>query len=148
MGVNALQYMRLKDCCYGKLVYLIKNGYISCSEEVAKMIYINAAIKTKSDILVQNEFIEEAQVIRWVDVQSGKKRLMTKKEMNKMLGRGRSMDLMDPCSMRMYPLLDIPDGYELENSRIKEEQYQEDLNSGARVNIYDDTQFGISYGGF
>lgn len=148
IGVNALQYVKLKDCCYGKLVWLIKNNGISVSDDVANNRYINVAEKTKSDITVQNEFIEEARVIRWVDAPNGKKRLMSKKEMNKELGRGRSMDLMDPCSMRMYPLLDIPDGYELENSRIKEEQYQEDMNSGARVNIYDDTQFGISYGGF
>lgn len=148
IGVNALQYVKLKDCCYGKLVWLIKNNGISVSDDVANNRYINVAEKTKSDITVQNEFIEEARVIRWVDAPNGKKRLMSKKEMNKELGRGRSMDLMDPCSMRMYPLLDIPDGYELENSRVKEEQYQEELNSGARVNIYDDTQFGISYGGF
>lgn len=145
-GVNALQYMRLKDCCYGKLVWLIKHGYISCSSDVAKRKYINVAIKTKSDILVQDEFIEEARVIRWVDVQSGKKRLMTKKEMNQKLGRGRSMDLMDPCSMRMYPLLNIPDGYELENSRREYEQYKNDVDTGTRVDIFDDSQFGIHYG--
>lgn len=146
MGVNALQYMKLKDCCYGKLIYLIKNGLISCSEEVAKRIYINAAEKTKSGTLVQDEFCEEARVIRYVDVQSGKKRLMTKKEMNKLLGRGRSMDLMDPCAMRMFPLLSIPDGYELENTRAEYERYQEDVDDGSRVDIYDDTQFGVSYG--
>lgn len=146
MGVNALQYVKLKDCCYGKLIYLIKNGYISCSEEVARKLYTNVAEKRKSDITVREEFIEEARVIRYVDAQSGKKRLMTKKEMNKLLGRGRSMDLMDPCSMRMYPLLDIPDGYELENSRKDMEDYQDEIDRGNRIDIYDDTQFGISYG--
>ena len=145
-GVNALQYMKLKDCCYGKLVWLIKNNCISCSEEVAKKMYVNVASKTTSDITVQNEFVEEARVIKWVDVQSGKKRLMTKKEMNKALGRGRSMDLMDPCSMRMYPLLNIPDGYELENTRAEYDRYQEDVDRGNRVDIYDDTNFGVSYG--
>ena len=145
-GVNALQYMKLKDCCYGKLVWLIKNNYISCSEEVAKKMYVNVASKTTSDITVQNEFVEEARVIKWVDVQSGKKRLMTKKEMNKALGRGRSMDLMDPCSMRMYPLLNIPNGCELENTRAEYDRYREDVDRGNRVDIYDDTNFGVSYG--
>ena len=146
MGVNALQYMKLKDCCYGKLVYLIKNNLISCSEEVAKKIYINVAAKTKSNSTVQDEFCQEARVIRFVDVQSGKKRLMSKKEMNQKLGLGRSMDLMDPCAMRMLPLLSIPDGYELENTRAEYERYQEDVDDGSRVDIYDDTQFGVSYG--
>lgn len=146
VGVDALQYWKLKDCCYGRLIYLIKNHLISCSEEVAKRIYINAAEKTKSGIIVQDEFIQEARVIRYVDIQSGKKRLMTKKEMNQKLGKGRSMDLLDPCSMRMYPLLSIPNGCELENTKAANELYQEDIEDGSRIDIYDETQFGISYG--
>lgn len=141
IGVNALQYVKLKDCCYGKAVWLIKNNGASISDEVANRRYINVAEKTKSDITVQNEFIEEARVIRWADAPNGKKRLLTKKEMNKMLGRGRSMDLMDPFCMRMYPLLDTPDGYELENSRKEYEQYKDDEDNGNRVDIYDETQW-------
>ena len=113
---------------------------------MARRTYINAASKTKSDLTVENEFIEEIRVVRWVDAPNGKKRLMTKKEMNKALGRGRSMDLVDPMSMRMYPLLDIADGYELENSKQRYSIYQDDMRSGNRVNIYDDSNFGISYG--
>lgn len=141
IGVNALQYVKLKDCCYGKAVWLIKNNGVSISDEVASRRYINVAEKTKSDITVQNEFIEEARVIRWADAPNGKKRLLTKKEMNKMLGRGRSMDLMDPFCMRMYPLLDTPDGYELESSRKEYEQYKDDEDNGNRVDIYDETQW-------
>lgn len=139
IGVNALQYVKLKDCCYGKLVWLIKNNGISISDDVASRRYINVAEKTKSDITVQNEFIEEARVIRWADAPNGKKRLLTKKEMNRMLGRGRSMDMLDPMSMRMYPLLNSPDGYELENSRKEYEQYKDDEENGNRVDIYDET---------
>jgi hypothetical protein len=146
IGVDALQYWKLKDCCYGRLIYLIKNGLISCSEDVARRIYINAAAKSKSDITVQDEFIEEARVIRFVDVQSGKKRLMTKKELNKLLGRGRSMDILDAAAMRMYPLLNIPNGYELENTRAEQDRYKEDIDDGSRVDIFDETNFGISYG--
>lgn len=141
IGVNALQYVKLKDCCYGKAVWLIKNNGVSISDEVASRRYINVAEKTKSDITVQNEFIEEARVIRWADAPNGKKRLLTKKEMNRMLGRGRSMDLMDPFCMRMYPLLDTPDGYELENSRKEYEQYKDDEENGNRVDIYDETNW-------
>ena len=148
IGLSALQYTKLKDCCYGKLVWLIKHNLISCSDDVARKAYINAAIKTKSDITVQNEFCEEARVIRWVDAPNGKKRLMTKKELNQKLGKGRSMDLLDCCSMRMMPLLDIQDGYELETGRRFVNEYENEIASNERVNIYDDMSFGISYGDF
>lgn len=145
-GVDALQYVKLKDCCYGKLIWLIKNNGISISDDVARCTYINVASKTKSDLTIENEFVEEIRVVRYVDAPNGKKRLMTKKEMNKILGRGRSMDLCDPMAMRMYPLLNIPNGYELESSRRQYEGYQDEKDSGNRVDIYDDTNFGISYG--
>lgn len=144
IGLTALQYQKLKDCCFGKLVYLIKNIGISCSEEVAKTTYVHQKLKNR--ITVQDEFIQESRVIRYVDVQNGKKRLMTKKEMNKELGKGRSMDLMDPCAMRMYPLLNIADGYELESSRAEGLQRNEEIESGQRVDIFDTTQFGVYYG--
>lgn len=142
-GGNALQYQRLKDCCFGKLVYLIKNRGISCAESVASRTYIHKNLKSR--ITVQEEFIEEARVIRFVDIQSGKKRLMTKREMNRNLGRGRSMDFIDPCAMRMYPLLNIPDGFELENSRREYEERATADENGTSVDIFDDTNFGISY---
>lgn len=138
-GVNALQYVKLKDCCYGKLIYLIKNNGISCEEDVARRVYAHQKLRTA--ITVQDEFIDEARSIRFVDAPSGKKRLMTKKEMNRLLGRGRSMDLLDPCSMRMYHLLNIADGYELESSRNDYEREVNAEKSGERFNIYDETNW-------
>lgn len=146
LGVNALQYMRLKDCCYGKLIYLIKNGLISFTDDVARRTFVH--LKMKNQISIQEEFVREARVVRFVDAQNGKKRLMTKKEMNKQLGTGQSMDIMDCCSMRMYPLLKYNDGYELESSRQEYQQYQEQQDNGQRVNIYDDSSVGVSYGGW
>ena len=146
MGLNALQYMRLKDCCYGKMVWLIKHGLISIADSVANRMYVNAASKTASQITVQDEFCEEARTIRWVDAQNGKKRLMTKKEMKKMLGRGRSPDLIDPMAMRMLPLLNIQDGYELEQGRNEAALQRENDTQGNTVDIYDDASFGISFG--
>lgn len=144
MGVNALQYMKLKDCCYGKLIYLVKNGYISCSDEVAKSTFLHQKIKDR--ITIQEEFVREIRVVRFTDAQNGKKRLLTKKEMNKQLGSGQSMDLCDPMAMRMYPLLNIADGYELESTRGEYDRYHEEVESGHRINIYDDAAFGVSYG--
>lgn len=137
MGVNALQYQKLKDCCYGKLIYLIKNNGISCSEDVAQRIYEHQKLKER--ITVQDEIIAEVRSVRYVDAQNGKRRLMSKKEMNRLLGRGRSMDILDSFAMRMYSLLNIADGYELENSRREYEASQNDIATGQRVNIYDET---------
>lgn len=144
MGGHAPEYLRLKDCCYGKLIWLIKNRFLSWSEEIGKKTYTHQKLKNR--ISVQEEFIEEAKVIQYTDAQGGRKRLLTKKEMNRMLGLGRSMDIMDVCAMRMMPLLEIADGFELENGRLQVEQYASELSSGERVNIYDETQFGFSYG--
>lgn len=143
MGINALQYVKLKDCCYGKLISLIKRNGVSFSSDVAKKIYIHQNLKER--ISVEEEFKEEAKVIRFKDAPSGKVRLMTKREMNKELGRGRSMDLMDPTAMRMMPLLNYQDGFELEGSRVEFEQYYNDVNDGNRIDIYDNTNFGIYY---
>lgn len=144
IGGKAPLYQKLKDCCYDKVVFLIKNRLISFSDNVAKRVYTHQ--KIKKSITVQEEFVEEARVIQYVDAPNGKKRLMTKKEMNRQLGNGRSMDVLDVCAMRMFPLLNYADGFELENSRKHYEQYQEDLGSGGRVNIYDDSNFGVYYG--
>lgn len=146
IGLNALQYTKLKDCCYGKLVWLVKNNLISMSDEVARKRYVNAAAKTISDTTVQDEFCEEARVIRWVDAPNGKKRLMTKKEMNAQLGRGRSMDVMDAISMRMLPLLNVQDGFELETGRMELQYYQDEIDNKERIDIYEDSNFGINYG--
>lgn len=146
LGINALQYMRLKDCCYGKLIFLIKNGLLSCTDDVSKRTFVHQ--KMKNRITVQEEFVREARIVRFVDAQNGKKRLMTKKEMNKQLGSGQSMDIMDCCSIRMYPLLKYNDGFELESSKQEYQQYREQQESGQTVNIYDETSLGVSYGGW
>ena len=145
LGGNAPQYAKLKDCCYGKLIWLIKNRLISFCDEVAKKVYTHQ--KLKSHITVQEEFCEEAKVIQYTEAQGGKKRLLTKKEMNRQLGMGRSMDVLDTCAMRMFPLLEIADGFELETGRKRVAQYESEIASGQRVDIYDDTSFGFSYGG-
>lgn len=143
-GINALQYVKLKDCCYGKLISLIKNNGISISTDVATKVYSHQNLRTR--ITIKDEFGEEARVVRYVDAPNGKIRLATKKELNKMLGHGRSMDLLDAFAMRTYPLLNIQDGMELESGRLQYEEYENEINTGGRVNIYDDLNFGVYYG--
>lgn len=137
MGLTALQYVKLKDCCYGKLISIIKNNGMSVSPEIASKVYTHQNLKTR--LTIKDEFGEEIRVVRYVDAPNGKKRLMTKREMNRELGHGRSMDLLDVCAMRMMPLLNYQDGFELENSRKEYEQYKEDEENGDRVDIYDET---------
>ena len=124
MGLYGRMAQRLKDECYLRFVECVKRGEISISDRVATKVYEHQ--KLRENITVQNEFLEECAVVRFVDMPSGKKRLATKKEMNQRLGRGRSMDLLDPCAMRMLPLLDLPYGEELERTYV--DDYDESDN--------------------
>ena len=111
MGMYGRMAMRLKDECYLRLVDMIKRRGISIGENVANKIYEHQ--KNKSSITFANEFIEECLVVAFKEVQSGKKTLLTKREMNQKLGKGRSMDVLDPFAMRMLPVLEFAYGEEL-----------------------------------
>jgi hypothetical protein len=113
---------------------MMKRGELSFADEVANKTYEHALLKER--ITVQNEFLEECAVVRFKDAQSGKKTLLSKKEMNQMLGRGRSMDLLDPIAMRMYPVLECAYGDELKlTAQIEEEE----TYNPYRQSIYDDS---------
>jgi hypothetical protein len=135
MGLYGRGAHKLKDECYIRLVEVIKRGDLSFEESIAKSIYEHQ--KLKENITIQNEFIEECIVVRFKETQYGKKALLSKKEMNAKLGKGRSMDLLDPCAMRMYPVLEYPYGEELvKTSRHIDNDDDEELNSES---IYDDS---------
>ena len=58
--------------------------------------------------------------------------------MNQKLGKGRSMDLLDPCAMRMLPVLELPYGDELVGtSSFEDEDYDNDYDN--EDSIYDDS---------
>ena len=103
---------------------MIKRGEMSMEDSIAEKIYEHQ--KLKENITIQNEFLEECSVVCFKDAPSGKKTLLTKKEMNQKLGKGRSMDLLDPCAMRMLPVLEYPYGEELVKSMAL---YEEDDSS-------------------
>ena len=67
-----------------------------------------------------------------------RKSLITKREMRKLMGKFRSPDLLDPCAMRMMPVLIYSNGEELEKtaSYVRENDYDED---GVYVNVHDDS---------
>lgn len=140
IGMYALTGMTLKDICYMRLCYMIKRGQLTFSDVVANSTYTHQNLKYR--VTIQNEFLEECSVVRFFKMQSGKKRLMNKKDMNRNLGKGRSMDLLDPCAMRMYPCVDMEYGTELQ--RGFEAAYEEsDMDSDRRgkQSIFDETMW-------
>lgn len=111
MGKYGRAAYYLKDESYLRLVECIKKGRISFSEEVAKSVYIHQELK--NEITVMTEFVEECSVVGFHLMPSGKKKLNNKRDMNQLLGKNRSMDLLDCCAMRMFPLCEFEYGQEL-----------------------------------
>lgn len=137
MGMYGRMAMRLKDECYLRLVSMIKKRSISISEEVANRVYEHQ--KHKARVTFANEFIEECLVVAFKDVQSGKKTLLTKREMNQKLGKGRSMDVLDPFAMRMLPVLEFAYGEELWGSAPAfTSQYEDAYGS---FNVFDENNW-------
>lgn len=134
VGLYALMSDRLKDECYLRLIDAITNNRLSFSQEVASRRYIHQGIK--EEFTVQTEFLEECSVVRMYEKPNGKMKLLTKKEMNAMLGKNRSMDLLDPCAMRMYPVLRYQYGDELDQTSMSSHK-DEDGSSGT-VNVFDE----------
>lgn len=124
----------LKTECYLRLVEMIKRGRISFDDQVAMSVYQHQNIGVP--ILFRTEFSEECSVIRFIDLPSGRKRIANKKDMNRMLGKGRSMDLCDPIAMRMMPVLGYEYGTELESTFCEDENPDE--ISDTSVDIYDE----------
>lgn len=135
-GLYRLNFQRLKDECYMRLVNAINEGYISMSEEVANATYQHQKIRVPISILT--EFVDECSVVRFKEVMGGKKALLTKKEMNSQLGHEGSMDWLDAMHMRFLPCLACEYGQEIEYGVQKHEE--DDYDEYAETaNIYDDS---------
>ena len=145
IGMYGRGFVRLKDECYMRLVEAIRRHQFSFSDEVAKRRYEHANIR--EFISIEAEFIDECTVVMFDEGPGGKKSLVSKKKMNLRLGRHRSMDLLDPCAMRMLPVLQYAYGDELEKTSteaIYRSTNDYDDNYGMleeTCNIYDDTFF-------
>lgn len=140
LGMYVHQAPTIKDMCYLRLVKMINKGKLTFSDEVRDTQYIHQNLKRF--ITVQDEFLEECSVVRFKNLPSGSKKLLTKKEMNAMLGNNRSMDLLDPCAMRMLPCAFIPYGEELEQGfRDAENEYNDEKDGHNKINIFDNTMW-------
>lgn len=143
LGMYGRAYVKLKDECYGRLVEAIKRGGLSFADELQNRRYEHANLN--EFVSVENEFIEECSVVRYDTTAGGKKTLWSKKKMNQKLGKSRSMDLLDPCAMRMLPVLEYPYGEELIKTSALE-MYNNDFDDGFSVspnmcNIFDNDMF-------
>lgn len=134
IGLYGRAAYNLKAECYLRLVEAIKRGYLSFDDRIANKIYEHQ--KLKENITIQAEFMEECSVVRFKDMPSGKKALMSKKEMNAKLGKDRSMDLLDPCAMRFFACLEYPYGEELERTAGLMDNDDDDKNGD--TDIYDE----------
>lgn len=137
IGIYYLSAVTVKDLCYLRLCYMIKRGQLTFDDKVASSTYTHQNLKYK--VTLQNEFMEECSVVQFDIMQNGKKKLRSKKEMNRNLGHGRSMDLLDPCAMRMYPCFNMEYGSELqEGFKLANDDASAIKNPNAQ-SIYDDT---------
>lgn len=134
VGKYGRMYYKRKDECYARLVEMVNRGMLSFEDRIAESIYTHQNISTP--ITIKTEFIEECSVVRFKDLPGDKKALLNKKEMNKMLGKHRSMDLLDPIAMRMQPLLGFEYGQELIMTEVS--KVEENDGYGAMMSIYDD----------
>lgn len=136
-GMYKYEASRLKDECYLRLVQMLNRGFISMSEEVAGTVYEHNVMKQHVTFL--NEFVEECSVVRFNKVRNGRQSLFTKKEMNRMLGKGRSMDVLDNFAMRMFPILEYAYGEEFEKCTKALYRNESDDDDVFSDSIYDDS---------
>lgn len=139
-GMYSNQTITVKDMCYIRLVKMMKEEGLTFSEDVANRNYVRQDLRKAYTVEV--EFLEECSVLRFEDTPTGKKKLWSKKKMNALLGKDRSMDLLDPCAMRMYPCANMPYGEELEygfTAVAESEDTNVSYGSKDAVNIYDET---------
>lgn len=135
-GKYCRMYYNLKDECYARLVEVIKRRMISFDDKIADSQYPHKNMSVP--ITIKTEFVEECSVVRFKELPAGRKTLLNKKEMNQMLGKGRSMDLLDPIAMRMMPLLPYEYGQEIiATTRVLAEEEEERNNSNG--SIYDES---------
>lgn len=133
MGKYGRMADNLKTECYLRLVEMIKRGKVTMDDSVALSVYSHQNMGVP--LTFRTEFEEECSVLRFIDLPSGKKRTAGKKDMNRMLGKGRSMDLLDTCAMRMLPALQYEYGTELESSA---QEYSGEVEAKSGVDIYDE----------
>jgi len=118
---------------------MVRDGNITFDEKLANSYYRH---KNLAPITMQNEIMEEFSVIRFDEQSNGKKKLWPKKKMNLMLGKHRSMDVADPCAMRMLPCAKMEYGAEIDNEIAEQSANaprNADISRSNPQSIFDET---------
>lgn len=109
------------ECVY-KLAEMLQANAISIEGNLANRLYKH--IGNKQPKTIKEEMLFESKAFVPIRKDNGKIKMPTKKEMQLILGKGRSPDLIDPMVMRMYldlsyvPSSAVPSGEKLmENKR-------------------------------
>jgi hypothetical protein len=134
-GLYKRDFQYIKDECFMRMVEAVNGGRLSFDPDVANSIYEHQ--KIKDSITFLDEFVEECHVVQFYIMPSGKHRLYNKKEMNHLLGRSRSMDVVDPISMRFSVDLMCEYGQELAVNLNGAGEYSYDEQH--KVDIYDES---------
>ena len=124
IGLYKATYQYMKNECAYRFTEMMRLGLISFDTKIAAKKYVH--VKLKHESTIESEFVQECYVLRFREDKGGRKALYGKKEMNAMLGHGRSMDLLDCFIMRMRPILRLPIGSELT-------EYIEDVKPNANI---------------
>lgn len=127
--------LTVKDMCYLRLCQMVRDGNISFDESLYNSYYNHKGL---APVTMQNEIMEEFSVVRFDEQPNGKKKLWNKKKMNQMLGKNRSMDVSDPCAMRMFPCASIEYGSEIDGES-GEEETPTTVTVEQTQSIYDET---------
>jgi hypothetical protein len=134
-GKYRREFDRRKAECYMRLAMAINDRRFSIDPKIADSAYPH---QKKKGLTILTEFIDECSAVYFIEMPDGRKRLPSKKEMNKNLGDDRSMDLLDPCMMLMSAYDQCEYGQELEYySRLNRPIDYE--NDRTVADIYDDT---------
>lgn len=100
------RFADLKTQCATKLIELIDEKIISIERSVAERLYLHQNIKQR--MTIRDQIVNELGVLRYdKPMPSGKLKLINKRIMTRMLGKGLSTDIMDNFIMRMYPALNL-----------------------------------------
>ena len=135
-GMYRRVYKRRKDENFARLIDAISRNEFSISSEVANKVFE----RTKTgEVTFLQKFIAECAVVQWTeDNTSGKKRLLSKKEMVTQLGHGDSTDILDTAQMLMSRYEQCEFGLELDMGR---KEVEEENANGDTFDIYNDSNW-------
>ena len=137
-GIGRFEYKRRKDANYARLIDAINRGDFTIAPEVANMVFERTKM---GEITFLQKFVDECGVIQWADdSMTGKKRLLSKKEMISKLGRGESTDICDTFHMLLSVYEAVEFGDELNVGRKMVDE-NSDAYSDDTVDIYDESNW-------